>query len=266
MTNNNIPAALVAERDTRKDKLLRDLAVALPLLSRVEAGGVLSDIERFTLLRMIGISYHDDGKIAGLASVDSSARGCEFCAMMQAAAADLKARGCDDHICGKCYATRGRFLLADISDRLSLTMAILSMVEFSVDDFKALGLVGLVRIHSDGDVRNDLHALNLLRMVIASPYARFAWWGKNILPIIRACDALGKPDNLTLIASSPMIGRAVRLPRYFDYTFTVYRPEQVSAALAAGAGACNGRRCAACGFRCYVRGWADGQNIAEKLR
>ena len=266
MTNNNIPAALVADRESRKNKLLRDLSVALPLLSRVEAGEVLKDYERFTLLRMIGVSYHDDGKIAGIASVDSSARGCEFCVMMQAAAAELAARGCDDHICGRCYATRGRFLLADITDRHSLTMAILSMVEFSIDDFKTLGLVGLVRINSDGDVRNDLHALNLLRMVMASPFARFAWWAKNIMPIIRACDALGKPDNLTLIASSPMIGRAVRLPRYFNYTFTVYRPADLPAALAAGAGACNGAKCAACGFRCYVGGWDRGANIAEKLR
>ena len=266
MTNNNIPFALVADRDSRKSKLLRDLSVALPLLSRVEAGEKLADFERFALLQMVGVSYHDSGKIAGIASVDSSARGCEFCAKMQAAAASLKAKGCDDHICGHCYATRGRFLLADITDRHSLTMAILSMVEFSIDDFKMLGLTGLVRIHSDGDVRNDLHALNLLRMVIASPFARVTWWGKNVMPIIHACDALGKPDNLTLIASSVMIGHKMRLPRYFDYTFTAYRKEQVAAALAAGSVPCNGQKCAACGFRCYLRGWAVGSDICETLR
>lgn len=52
---------------------------------------------------------------------------------------------------------------------------------------------------------------------------------------------------------------------WIDYSFTVYRPSELKAALNAGAGICNGRKCRDCGYKCYNKGH-EGANIAEKLR
>ena len=251
-------------------KFERDKELLAPIFKKVEAGIEISDAERMIAASTVYASYHDSGKIEGIISVDSSAQGCEFCKLMREIAEKMKTNGNDKHICGLCYATKGHFRYKTVKNRHELNMAILSEIQFKPGDFKGMGLYGLARINSDGDIRNVTHAKNIIIMMNDNPIARFGWWGKNINAIVEVCDELGKPKNCTLVASSFLIGKPIKLPKYFDYVFTVYETdEDVAEAVANGAAECNGKHCRDCGFMCYLgvdNGWKYGTNIAEKVR
>ena len=252
-------------------KFDRDMEIMSPIFAKIEAGMEISDAERAIAASTVQASYHDTGKIEGIVSVDSSANCCEFCTHMREIAERLKANGNEKFICGNCYATKGHFRYTNVKSRHELNMVILSEIEFKPGDFRGMGLTGLVRINSDGDIRNLTHAKNIIHIMNDNPIAHFGWWGKHINPIVEAMDELGKPKNCTLIASSFLIGKPIRLPKYFDYTFTVYEDEEATLeAVANGAAECNGKHCRDCGFRCYLGvdngGWKFGTNIAEKLR
>ena len=98
-------------------------------------------------------------------------------------------------------------------------------------------------------------------------YAKCALWAKHTVPVIQACKTYGKPENLTLIYSSPIIGLIPRLPEYFDYVFVVFPDKETTkAAIENGACECNGKKCRECGYKCYKHEWANGSVIAELLK
>ena len=140
-------------------------------------------------------------------------------------------------------------------------------VEFSVEELKMLPVTAIIRVNSSGDTPNQIYAENMLKLCYAFPHAKIGYWAKNIIPIIKACDKLGKPENLTLIQSSCCISKPAKIAKYFDCVFTVYaNREETENAIAAGAGECNGKKCRECGYKCYLNGWKDKTNIAELLR
>lgn len=72
---------------------------------------------------------------------------------------------------------------------------------------------------------------------------------------------------MTLVQSSYRLNKAVKLAKHFDIVFTVYTDENALAeAVANGSGECNGKKCRDCGYKCYLNGWQNGQNVAEYLR
>lgn len=245
----------------KNDKFLRDLEIAKAIMDKAKNGIQLSELERITLVKMIQCNYHKSGKIEGIFSIDSSAAGCGFCAMMQKAAI-----GNDDHICGHCYARRGTLAFPAVKNRHMLNMEILSSIDFTVEELSLMGLTGIVRFNSDGDFDNITHVRNAIRIAYGNRFAKFALWTKNIKDTITATDELGKPGNMIYVASSPIIGKAIKLPKYFDYTFTVYHEEQMHEVLENGNCECNGRKCMECGFKCYLGTWTNGSNIAERKR
>ena len=245
----------------KSNKFLHDREIANAIMDKAKNGIQLSELECITLVNMIQCNYHNSGKIEGLFSIDSSAAGCGFCAMMQKAAI-----GNNDHICNYCYARRGTLAIPAVKNRHMLNMEILSSIDFTVEELSLMGLTGIVRFNSDGDFDNITHVRNAIRIAYGNRFAKFSLWTKNEHDTIKATDELGKPDNMIYVASSPIIGKAIKLPKYFDYTFTAYREDQMQEALENGNCECNGRKCMECGFKCYLGTWAKGSNIAEKLR
>ena len=145
----------------------------------------------------------------------------------------------------------------------------MSSVEFTVEELRVLSVAYLNRVNSSGDVPNVTYALNMIKLCYAFPAVRFGFWAKNTAAVIAACDVLGKPENVVLVQSSPIIGQPAPLAKYFDFVFTVYlTQEAVDAAIAAGAGACNGKKCKDCGYSCYLNLWKESGvvNVAEYLR
>ena len=222
----------------------------------------LTNIDRFTLLNVYKTSYHDSGKIEGVTSLDSTASNCEFCKAIRQANKDN-----DLCICNGCYDLQQESYRLNVLNRHSLNMLIMSTVEFTVDELKMLTVTPIVRINSSGDTPNTTYARNMIKLCYAFPFAKVGYWAKNIGPVIKACDELGKPENLTLIQSSCLIGRPATKARYFDFVFTVY-PDKTTTekAIAEGASSCNGKKCKDCGYKCYFTSHDGNGNIAEVLR
>lgn len=244
----------------------KDLAIVSDILEK--DNDHINMIDRFNLLRVYHASYHKSGKIEEIMSYDSTATNCEYCQLMREAAANNPL-----HICNYCYdkAQEESYKGVNVLNRHTLNMIIFSEVEFTVDELKILPCGLRNRINSSGDVPNKTYAKNSLNLAYAFPAARFTLWAKNTVDVIAACDEIGKPANMRLIQSSPIIGKPAKLAKYFDCVFTVYATkEETAKAIANGAKACNGKKCKDCGFRCYDSvengGWEAGSNIAEYLR
>ena len=241
------------------DKIEKDLAIVMSILDKGSEN--LTAVDRFTLLNVYKTSYHTDGKIEGVTSLDSTASNCEFCKAIRKANENNPL--C---ICNGCYDLQQESYRLSTLSRHTLNMLIMSTVEFTVDELKMLTVTPIIRINSSGDTPNLIYAKNMINVAYAFPFANVGYWAKNTAPIIKACDELGKPSNLTLIQSSCMIGKPATKAKYFDFVFTVYPDKETTEkAIANGASSCNGKKCKDCHYKCYFASH-ESENIAEVLR
>lgn len=234
----------------------------------LEKGDAMTDGDRRELLTLVNVAYHGSGKIDGCFSIDSCAA-CEFCQkMIHAAGSNVLM------ICGACYANADSWKEAAWR-RHKLNARIFSSVLFTVDELKALSIPGLrCRFNEDGDTTGETMGRNYLRIAAAHPDVRFGYWFKNAPAVESALHAEGihtreaLPENVRFIHSSALIGFAARACWFDDAIFTVYPDaETTAAAIAAGAWECNGRKCMACGFQCYMMQRRESVlHVAEVLR
>jgi hypothetical protein len=243
---------------------------AADLLQALQAGPITDTFRagiRARLLALVNVAYHDSGKIEGCSSVDGCAS-CEFCQRMIAAAADN-----DLMICGCCYAAADAW--KEIAWRThSLNARILSSVLFTLEELATLRLTERCRFNEDGDTVNETHARNLLRIVVTHPGTFCGYWFKNGPAVAAGLAAEGYktredlPANVRFIHSSALIGFPARPLWFDDGIFTVFPDQETTdAAIAAGAWECNGRRCRACGYFCYMHDRRpEPVHIAELLR
>lgn len=244
------------------DKLEAEAAALL------EKGDAMTAAERMRLLSLVNVAYHDSGKIEGVFSVDSCAA-CDFCQKMINAAGNNVLI-----ICGSCYAAADAWKEAAWR-RHKLNARILSTVLFTREELATLAIGALCRFNEDGDTVNETMGRNYLRVVSSHPATRFGYWFKNAPAVEKALHAEGihrredLPANVRFIHSSILIGIEAKPLWFDDAIFTVYPDEATTAAaIMAGAHECNGRRCRACGFNCYLmaRRQAEPLRIAELLR
>lgn len=241
-------------------KIINEIVIVENILAREN----LTVFDRMQLLNIYNVAYHDSGKIEGIYSLDSSATNCGFCVKMREYAAKHPELNI---VCGYCYDFKQETYRFSALNRHSLNMVIMNTVEFTVEELATLPAGYLVRVNSSGDSAGDIYAGNMIKFAIGHPSSRVAIWAKNAIGYIRAIDILGKPENVTMIFSSTFVDKPVKLPKYFDFTFTVYYSKnKIQVALANGAGECNGKKCKDCGYKCYLHGWKFGTNIAEFLR
>lgn len=232
-------------------------------VSEILAKDTTDAVDRATLISIYRASFHDDGKIEGASSCDSSCNGCEFCQKMREAA-----KGNVRHICNYCYDAAQEARWINVKNRHQLGMLIMSNVRFTERELMRVSLAVITRINSSGDTPNKTYALNMITLAKVNEDAcKVAYWAKNAAPIIAACDEIGKPRNLTLVYSCPIINATCPLPKYFDYVFIVASSEErVQEFIKSGACECNGKKCKDCGFKCYKHEWAQGSVIVELLR
>lgn len=224
---------------------------------------VITHDDRMILLSVYRVSYHDSGKIEGMSSCDSSCANCSFCQKIRE-----KGKNNPFLICNYCYDDAQEKRWVAVKNRHGLNLLIMSSVRFTVEELSTLPISALLRENSSGDIENDIHAENMINIGYAHPATECGLFAKNVSPVIRATDKLGKPANMKYIQSSILIGKPARRAKYFDYVFTVYATEEeLQKALAEGACECNGKKCKDCGYMCYKQnGWKEGSNIAEYLR
>ena len=240
-------------------KFEKDYATVMDILNK----DIITHDDRMVLLSIYNVAYHDSGKIELMYSCDSSCNNCSFCQNIREKAKDNPAV-----ICNYCYDDAQEKRWVAVKNRHGLNLLIMSKVRYEKEELATLDIKNLCRMNSSGDIENDIHAENYINIGHTHPDVSFGLFAKNVAPVIRATDKLGKPANMKYIQSSILIGTPSRRVKYFDIVFTVYATEEdLQKALANGACECNGKKCMDCGFKCYVKdGWAEGSNVAEYLR
>ena len=272
MTNNQ-----KKEQLTREDKNALRLAKMRENLDNLEKrasaimekGENITSADRIELLRIVNIAYHNSGKIETISSIDSTAS-CEFCEKMRKAAEDNLLM-----ICRYCYAAADIWKEAAWR-RHKLNARILSTILFTEEELKTLSIPTIYsRINEDGDVINEIHARNLVRIFKTHDHVNFGFWYKNTVAVENGLKAEGittreqRPENVRFIQSSLMIGFPSVAAWFTDAVFTVFPNEDTTLnAIKCGAFPCNGRKCKDCKYNCYdtSKNSDNVQHIAELLR
>jgi hypothetical protein len=150
------------------------------------------------------------GKMTGIQSINTPTTGNTFCQAMQKT----------NTICKSCYAQRYEKM------RPSLVNATIRNL-FLAERYLELGEIPrfseeIVRYHSYGELINQIHFTNFMWIAAANPHTIFTLWTKRYGIVHRALKGRGKPDNLILIYSSPIVGKVSALPKHFNKVFTTF--------------------------------------------
>lgn len=239
------------------------------LVNEILSKETITSLDRKKLLAILQVPFHDSGKIEGIQSIDSSAHNCSFCEKMIEAGKENP-----DLICNYCYDRKQETRWLAVKNRHGLQLKILSSVLFEIDELALLPIyTDKVRFDSSGDIENVIQARNYIRIARAHETTTFTLWTKNLVALKQAIDIEGKPENLIVIYSDPIIdntknhGTIFKSFPWIDNIFMVARPEKIDSFIASGMNECNGKKCIDCGYKCYVRNaWKNHTVIVEKLR
>jgi len=159
-----------------------------------------------------------DGKMKGINSIGTSCANNPYC---------IKRRENGDSVCGHCYAATYMKMRKSLQKHLEenadiLTTRLLTGKEIPVTN------ANVFRFESFGDLYNTTHLANYVLIAERNPYTRFALWTKNtwILDEFFNGNNIQKPENLSIVVSSPMLNKQMELDRerfwFVDHVFTVY--------------------------------------------
>ena len=218
------------------------------------------------MFTQIHVTTHT-GKLAGIPSINTSVLDNPICAR----------RAQDpESVCAKCYAARLLAYRTTTNDALRRNSAALRARLLTDAEAQAVPVhaARFVRIESFGDVANVTQARNYIRIIRTHPAQHFGAWTKNPGVWWAAIQYEGgKPENMTLVYSSPKLNTPATLPArldaIIDHIFTVYDRRTYDSMQAAGelrsAHACAGIACITdCGCACYRKD--SPRHIAERLR
>lgn len=165
------------------------------------------------------------GKMKGINSIGTSCVDNPFC---------IKRRENGDSVCSHCYAATYMKMRKSLKDHLAenakvLTTRLLKENEIPVTNAQ------IFRFESFGDLYNVTHLVNYVLICERNPFTKFALWTKNtwILDELFNKNGIKKPDNLSIVVSSPMLNKQMELDRkkfwFVDHVFTVYDKDYIEA-------------------------------------
>lgn len=158
------------------------------------------------------------GKMKGINSIGTTCADNPFC---------IERRKNGDSVCAHCYAATYMKMRPTLKKHLAenadiLTTRLLKGREVPVTN------ANVFRFESFGDLYNTTHLANYVMICERNPYTRFGLWTKNIwiLDKLFNGDNVAKPDNISIIVSSPLLNTEMELDRekywMVDHVFTVY--------------------------------------------
>ena len=125
----------------------------------------------------------------------------------------------------------------------------------------------IYRFEAFGDIENETQLINYVNICNRNPHTSFGLWTKNYV----ICDSvfnkrkIAKPDNLSLVVSSPKMNEVMKLDMkkfwFVDHVFTVYDKDYIKANNVNVN--CGARSCLGCQI-CYHKGTEFYVN--EKLK
>lgn len=156
------------------------------------------------------------GKMEGMESISNSCYCNEFCKAMHES-------GECGGICAECFAFATEDRYHDLEKHLRNNSRLLA----ELIPFEKLPFINraIFRFDSFGELLNVAHMCNYINIAKKNPTCIFSLWTKRKDIVKEAIEKEGKPANMILIYSSPVMNRAEKLPLYFDKVFTVYRSE-----------------------------------------
>ncbi len=169
---------------------------------------------------MNGVLWMTDhqGKMKGINSIGTSCANNPYC---------IKRRENGDSVCSHCYAATYMKMRKSLQQHLAENADILTtrlMTEREIPVTNA----NVFRFESFGDLYNATHLANYVLICERNPYTKFGLWTKNtwILDELFNDNRIKKPDNLSIVVSSPMLNKQMELDRekfwFVDHVFTVY--------------------------------------------
>jgi hypothetical protein len=150
------------------------------------------------------------GKLEGFRAINSNTRSNPFCLSMYENAADnVICRKCYSHEMLKAYRANTVPALQRNSDALSQAWDSGDPVRLTGKGRKTFQPGEYVRISGHGEIVNSAYVANVMRIIRENPQARFSWWTKRHQLIRQYCDEHGKPDNLILVYSNPLVDAVI---------------------------------------------------------
>ena len=154
------------------------------------------------------------GKLARMCSLNTNTTTNAFCIAMHNSPDERV-------ICRKCYSMRMlRTYRQNCADAWQHNS---DQLEFELQDWQLPRLNELYfRFDSHGELLNETHFLNLLRICEVNPKTTFALYTKRHKLVIRALEKHSLPDNLILVYSNPFKNRVTgHKPKHFHKVFNV---------------------------------------------
>lgn len=186
-----------------------------------------------------------DGKMKGIRSIGTSCADNPYC---------IKRRQDGMSVCSKCYALTYMKMRKSLREHLADNAQILSQTLLEGREVPVTNDL-IYRFESFGDLYNATHLKNYVTIAERNSYTKFALWTKNIwiLDEVFNKEGVKKPENLSIVISSPLMNKAMELDRnkywMVDHMFTVYEKDyianndvQIN---------CGARNCLSC-RKCYV--------------
>lgn len=231
-------------------------------MTREEAKAVMEvRFKEFRNKTRVGFTTEMKGKMLGMCSLSTSPLINSRCSDR---AKDLNS------VCHRCFGRTAMEYKKACAEKFGTNGNVLSDHVIPVNEWPVIlkSAYPEIRIEAFGDAINVIHAINYFNLCKRNPKIIFTVWTKNI-DLYEAAVKMGyeKPDNLILIASSPMLNTEINVEKHpiVDKIFTVYTFEHIKANnIQPDFINCGARSCKKCG-RCYRK--ADGvENVREILK
>jgi hypothetical protein len=146
------------------------------------------------------------GKLEGLQAISTNTRSNPFCQKMS--------QSNDNIICSKCYsmATLNRGYFPSLEPALEYNSRLLSkpLEPEQLPKFKRK--TEYIRFDAHGELINETHLDNYVKITKAYPDRKFALWSKRIPIIKKYFKNREIPENLRLIYSNPFINKVMDKP------------------------------------------------------
>lgn len=151
------------------------------------------------------------GKMLGIVSINSSTLSNPFCQKMHENQA---------LICARCYANQFEKAYSSLRGYLESNSHILSSAPLSDEDIPII-YQDVCRIHSFGELMNQTHFDNIVRIAIKNSHCLFTLWTKRLNLI-----SPNRPSNLNVIYSNPKLDSPIStVPSGVDGIFNVVTAE-----------------------------------------
>ena len=162
------------------------------------------------MLAQVKVSNMDGTKLDKFQAVSTNTRTNEFCVKMK----NVK-RPLDEWICKVCYShkTLDNGVYPALEPALQHNSDVLSTAPLQPEQMpKFKKRVEYIRLSAHGDLINEMHLDNLMKIVKANPDKNFALWSKRVTIVRPYFKKHEIPANLQLVWSNPVVNKVVNIP------------------------------------------------------